>query len=130
MRMRAPRLRLIAMAGLAAFALLGIAPDGVVTAPPSPPAADPAILDVTWSPQHLRPGHTFDVTIHTTPDITVLEACVLRYRLPVPKASDGVFYASARVPWFARFFHGTFHVTFVGTNANGDQAQMEADVHI
>lgn len=131
MRTRAHRLRLSAMAGLAAFALLAIAPDDGVNAPPSPPpAAVPAILNVTWSPQHLRAGHTFDVTIHTTPDITALEACVLKYKLPVPKASDGVFSASARVPWFARFFHGTFHVTFVGTDANGDQAQMEADVNI
>jgi hypothetical protein len=115
------------MAGLAAFALLGIAPDD---GPEAPPPANPAILNVTWSPEHLRAGQMFDVTIRTTPDITALEACVLKYRLPVPKASDGVFYASARVPWFARFYHGTFHVTFVGTDATGDQAQMEADVRI
>jgi hypothetical protein len=38
--------------------------------------------------------------------------------------------ASAKVPWFARFYHGTFHVTFIGTDASGDQAQMEADVTI
>lgn len=125
--MRAPRLRLTAMAGLAALALLGVAPDdGTNVLPP----ANPAILTVTWSPEHLRAGHTFDVTIRTTPDITALEACVLKYKLPVPKTSDGVFYASAKVPWFARFYHGTFHVTFVGTDASGDQAQMEADVSI
>lgn len=127
MRMRAPRLRLTAMAGLAALALLGLAPDDDATAPPPP---NPAILNVTWSPQRLRPGQAFDVTIRTTPDVTALEACVLRYKLPVPKAADGVFTASARVPWFARFYHGTFHVTFVGTDASGDQTQMEADVRI
>jgi hypothetical protein len=127
MRLRAPRLRLTALAGLAALALLGIAPDDGLNAPPN---ANPAILNVTWSPQHLRAGHTFDVTIRTTPDITAIEACVLKYKLPVPKASDGVFSASAKVPWFARFYHGTFHVTFVGTDASGDQAQMEADVTI
>jgi hypothetical protein len=127
MRMRAPRLRLTAMAGLAALALLGVAPDDGTDVPVP---ANPAILAVTWSPEHLRAGQTFDVTIRTTPDITALEACVLKYKVPVPKTSDGVFYASAKVPWFARFYHGTFHVTFVGTDASGDQAQMEADVNI
>jgi hypothetical protein len=126
--MRAPRLQLTAMTGLAAFALLGVAPDDGTTVAPAPP--NPAILNVTWSPAQLRAGHSFDVTVRTTPDVTAVEACVLKYRLPVPKTADGVFTASARVPWFARFYHGTFHVTFVGTDANGDQAQMEADVHI
>jgi len=126
MRRRAPRLRLTAMAGLAALALLGIAPDPDIDAP----AANPAILDVTFAPDHLRAGAEFAVTIHTTPDITALEACVMKYKLPVPKAGDGVFYASARVPWWARVYHGTFHVTFVGVDASGDQAQMEADVRI
>ena len=58
------------MAGLAALALLGIAPDPDVDAP----AANPAILDVTFAPDHLRAGAEFAVTIHTTPDITALEA--------------------------------------------------------
>jgi hypothetical protein len=128
MRTGARRLRLTAMAGLAALALLGIAPDPDAAVPPA--ATSPAILAITWTPEHLRAGQTFDVTIRTTPDIQALEACVLKYKLPVPKASDGVFSASARVPWFARFYHGTFHMTFVGTDATGDQAQMEADVYI
>jgi len=38
-----------------------------------------------------------------SPDIMALEACVMKYKLPVP---------------------------FVGVDATGDQAQMEADVHI
>jgi hypothetical protein len=114
------------MAGLAAFALLGLAPDAGVDAP----VANPAILDVTFAPDHLRAGAEFAVTIRTTPDIMTLEALVMKYKLPVPKAGDGVFYASARVPWWARIYHGTFHVTFVGVAVSGDQAQMEADVHI
>jgi hypothetical protein len=116
------------MAGLAALALVGIAPgpdlnDGT-------PAANPAILDITFSPDHLRAGANFEVTIHTTPDITALQACVMKYKLPVPKTADGVFSASARVPWWARVYHGTFRVTFVGEDATGVQAQMEADVRI
>ncbi len=97
---------------------------------PDSPAADPAILDITFAPDHLRAGAEFAVTIRTTPDIMTLEAEVMKYKLPVPKTGDGVFYASARVPWWARIYHGTFHVRFVGADATGAQAQMEADVHI
>jgi len=125
MRIGARRIRLTAMAGLAALALLGVAPD-TDAAPP----ADPAILDVTFAPDHLRAGGEFAVTIRTTPDVMSLQAHVMKYKLPVPKTGDGVFYASARVPWWARIYHGTFHITFVGVSSSGCEAQMEADVHI
>ena len=128
MRDGARRIRLTAMAGLAALALLGVAPDTDIDG--AQPPANPAILDVTFAPDHLRAGADFEVTIHTTPDITALQACVMKYKLPVPKTGDGVFSAAARVPWWARVYHGTFHVTFVGVDASGDQAQMEADVRI
>lgn len=127
MRRRALGLRLTALAGLTAIALLGTAAEPDVA--PAPGAA-PAILDVTFAPQRLRAGQPFDVTIHTTPDITALEADVMKYKVPVPRASDGVFYAQGRVPWWAHFYHGVVHVTFVGTDPNGDQAQMEAEVRI
>jgi len=126
--MRAPRLRLTATAGLAALALLGVAPCPDTDAPPA--AVNPEILAVTFSPAQLRAGKPFEVTIRTTPDITALQACVLKYKLTVPKESDGVFSAAGKVPWWARIYHGTFHVTFVGYDASGDEAQMEADVHI
>jgi hypothetical protein len=126
MQVRASTLRLTATALAATLAVLGLARDPGVTRP----VVTPAILDVTFSPNHLRAGKTFEVTVHTTPDITSLEACVMKYRLAVPKTGAGVFYASARVPWWARVFHGTFRVTFVGADRAGGQAQMEADVHI
>jgi hypothetical protein len=125
MQVRASRLRLTATAALAALAVLGVAPAPDVTAP-----VTPAILAVTFSPDHLRAGKTFEVIVHTTPDITSVQAWVMKYRLPVPKTGDGVFSASARVPWWARVFHGTFHVMFVGADPTGERAQMEADVHI
>jgi hypothetical protein len=125
MRSRAPRLRLTAMAGLAALALLGVGPESGTA-----PIAEPAILDITFSPDHLRAGAEFAVTVRTTPDVTSLQAHVMKYKLPVPKTCDGLFSASARVPWWAHIYHGTFHVTFVGVTASGDEAQMEADVHI
>ena len=125
MRLRAARIRLTALAGLAAIALLGIVPDPV-TAPP----ADPAIIDVIFTPDHLRVGSPFEVTIHTTPGVMSIQACVMKYKLLVPKTGDGIFSASARVPWWARIYHGTFHVTFVGYDGTGAQAQMEADIRI
>lgn len=126
MQLRAAPARLTALAGLAAVALLGLAPDPDIMGP----VPNPAILAVTFSPDHLRAGRTFEVTIRTTPDITSVQARVMKYRLPVPKTGDGVFSASARVPWWAGVYHGTFHVTFVGSAATGEQPQMEADVRI
>ncbi len=125
MRSGARGLRLTAMAGLAAIALLGVSANTDFG-----PPADPAILDVTFSPDQLRAGAEFAVTVRTTPDVMSLQAHVMKYKLPVPKTGDGVFYASARVPWWAHIYHGTFRVTFVGVAASGDQAQMEADVRI
>ncbi|HEV8021359.1 MAG TPA: hypothetical protein VGP41_08875 [Candidatus Lustribacter sp.] len=125
MRFRARTLRLTALAGIAALALLGLAPD-----PDPEQPASPAILGVTIAPDHLRAGQAFEITIRTTPDVLALQALVMKYKLPVPRTGDGVFSASARVPWWARLYHGTFHVTFVGEAATGDQAQMEADVRI
>lgn len=126
MRLGARRWPLTALAGLAVLALLGLAPDPDAIVP----SVTPAILGVTFTPERLRAGSDFEVTVHTTPDVTAMQALVMKYRLPVPKTSDGVFSASARVPWWARFYHGTFHVTFVGVDDAGGRAQMEADVRI
>ena len=128
MRTRAPRLRLTAMAGLAAFALLGIAPDrrarGAAAREPGDPQRH-VVARASARGRRVRRDDSYDAGHH--------RARSLRVEVPVAGAEsfgDGVFYASARVPWFARFYHGTFHVTFVGTDATGDQAQMEADVRI
>jgi hypothetical protein len=118
--------RLTAMAALAAFALLGLAPDRDV----AKPVLNPAIIDITFSPPQIRAGKTFEVTIHTTPDVMSMQAHVLKYNLSVPKTGNGLFSASARVPWWAAVYHGTFHVMFVAFDASGEQAQMEADVRI
>jgi hypothetical protein len=126
MQFRAPFVRLAAMGGVAVIALLGIVPDpDPVTAPVSP-----AILWITFSPERLRAGVHFEVTIHTTPDITAVDAMVMKYKLSVPRTGEGVFTGTGRVPWWARIYHGTFHVMFIGTAPTGEQPQMEADVRI
>jgi hypothetical protein len=131
MRLRAPRIRLTAVAALAAVALLGVDTDTDIAPLPDPaPVNNPAIYNVVVTPDHLRAGSEFEVTIYTTPEVTSLQACVMKYKLPVPKTSDGIFYASARVPWWAGIYHGTFHVVFVAEDADGAQAQMEADIRI
>jgi hypothetical protein len=126
MQLRAAWSRLPALAALAAVALLALAPDPDML----PPVPGPAILDITFSPEHLRAGRSFEVTVRTTPDVMSMQAWVMKYRLPVPKTADGVFSGSARVPWWAGIYHGTFHVMFVGAAATGEQAQMEAAVRI
>lgn len=125
MRFATRTLRLTAAAGLAAMSLPAVAPD-----PQLAPATVPQILDVQFAPQQLKAGSDFNVVIHTTPDVTTLQAHVMKYTVPVPKTGDGQFSATGRVPWWARIYHGTFKVTFVGIDASGDQTQMETDVHI
>jgi hypothetical protein len=126
MQLRALSMRLAAMGGAAVIALLGIAPDPDTGTVP----VNPAILGITFSPERLRAGVHFEVTVRTTPDITAVQAQVMKYKLPVPRTGEGVFTGSGRVPWWARIYHGTFHVMFVGTAPTGEQPQMEADVRI
>jgi hypothetical protein len=55
---------------------------------------------------------------------------VLTYSFTLPKTGDGVFYGATKVPWWARFFHGTFNMTFVATDANGATSEMEQSIRI
>jgi hypothetical protein len=120
-----------ALAAIACIALLRVVPvaaEGPVATPSA--LATPAILSVTVVPNHVRPGHAFVITVDTTPDVTSVEGSVLKYRFAIPKTAPGVFSATAHVPWWARIFHGTFHVQFTATNPTGAQAQAEAAVSI
>jgi hypothetical protein len=119
----------VALAAISCILLLRGVP--VAAATPSPaPVATPAIYDVMVTPDHLRPGHSFVITIHTSPDVTSVEGSVLKYRFGIPQTGPGVFSATAHVPWWARIFHGTFHVAFVASNAAGVRAAAEAAVSI
>ena len=93
-------------------------------------AAPLAILDVSVTPDPLRANGPVSITIHTTPNVVLLQGRVLSYSFTVPKTGDGVFYGAGKVPWWARFFHGTFNATFVATDANGATSEMEQSIRI
>jgi hypothetical protein len=93
-------------------------------------AAPLAILDVTVAPDPLRPNEMVSITIHTTPNVVLLQGHVLTYSFTLPKTGDGVFYGATKVPWWARFFHGTFNATFVATDASGATSEMGQSIRI
>lgn len=120
-----------ALAAAACIGLLRVVPVVAATSVAAPsPLASPAILSVTVSPDHVKPGHPFVITIDATPDVTSVEGSVLKYRFAIPRTAPGIFAATVHVPWWARIFHGTFHVEFTAVNGTGMQAQAEAAVSI
>jgi hypothetical protein len=132
MQMRVGNVRLAAMAVLAAIALLGSAPDapapassGAVMSP-----ADPAIIDVSITPEPLQAGKPISIVVHATPSVVSVQGSVLAFKFPVPKTAAGTFSAAGKVPWFARLYHGTFHIAFVGLDAAGARSEMTASVRI
>jgi hypothetical protein len=117
-------------AGLAAvLLLLGVsAPVDPAVEPTANPAV--AILEVVVSPDPVRSGKPVSVTIHTTPNVVLLQGRVMGHNFTVPKTADGVFYGRGKVPWWARFLHGAFNVVFTAIDENGDASQMEQTVHM
>ena len=91
---------------------------------PSAQPATPAILDVVFSPSPLKAGKAVSLTVRTTPDVMTVSGRVLAYTFDVPKTGDGEFSGHGSVPWFARFYHGTFSITFTGRDAAGNATQF------
>jgi hypothetical protein len=109
---------------LAAALLLAAAPS------PSPPPDAPVIRDVAVAPQPVHAGKPMFVVVHASPDVTSLQAHVLRYTVTIPKTGTGTFSGSTTVPWWARLFRGSFHVTFVARDGAGAQTQTTISVRI
>jgi hypothetical protein len=135
MLLRVPAMQLAVLAGCAALGLLGATstPGPVTTVPVQAASAAPlapAILDISIAPAPLRPGKQIRIVVHTTPDVVSVQGAVLSFKFPVPKTADGAFTAAGKVPWFARLYHGTFHITFVALDAAGASAEMTESVRI
>jgi hypothetical protein len=129
MRTGARFLALALPAGTAVVLLLGVS---APVDPAASPAANPvvAILEVVVSPDPVRSGKPVSVTIHTTPNVVLMQGRVMGHNFTVPKTADGVFYGSSKVPWWTRFFHGVVNVMFIATDENGEASQMEQTVHM
>jgi hypothetical protein len=121
--------RNLALASLTAVLLLGVSAPVDPAAAPSPNPIV-VIFDVVVSPDPVRSGKPVSVTVHTTPNVVLLQGRVMGHNFTVPKTGDGIFYGSSKVPWWARFFHGAFNVTFTASDEFGEASQMEQTVHI
>ena len=112
-------------AGFTALALIAAspAPDSSVPSP-APAASAVVIYDIVVVPDPVKPNSPVTITIHTTPNVVTLQGRVLAHDFKVPKTGDGLFYGAGKVPWWARFFHGSLNVTFTASDANGDTADF------
>lgn len=128
---RTRRLVLLAMAGLTALVLVAASPAAETPTPVATSSAAPlAIIDVEVSPDPVRANQPVSVTIHTTPNAVLLQARVFSHAFTIPKSGDGLFYGAGSVPWWARFLHGSFSVTFIATDASGATAQMDERIRM
>jgi hypothetical protein len=105
-------------------------PTSTPSTSPSAQPSGPAILDIVMAPQPLQVGKPVTIIVHTTPDVTSVQGRVLSFKFSVPKTGDGTFSGSSHVPWWARFYHGSFHIVFTATNDAGAQAEMTQVVRI
>ena len=96
--------------------------------PTSAPASAPQIVSVAINPDPVHAGKSVDAIVETTPDVVAVQAHVMNLKIDIPRDKDGAFRKSAKVPWMARFFKGTYKVTFVATCKDGHEAQSEQDV--
>jgi hypothetical protein len=112
----------LATAPLLAFMLLGAAP------PDPTPEQGPRIVGAAIAPSPIHPGDQFVVTVETSIDVVAVEAHVRGRTFHLEPVESGLFQSSGSVPKFARFFKGTYRVTFVGHCASGKTAEYERDV--
>ena len=95
---------------------------------PGPAAGAPQIVSVAINPDPVRAGKSVDATIQTTPDVVAVQARVMNLKIDIPRQADGEFHKTAVVPWMARFFKGTYNVTFVATCKDGHETQSRQDI--
>jgi hypothetical protein len=88
----------------------------------------PQIVSAAIDPKPVHPGDAVEATVLTTPDIVSVEAQVVHLRFAIPQLEPGKFRQRGHVPKIARFFHGTYHVTFVGRCSNGRTVEKLEEV--
>jgi hypothetical protein len=86
------------------------------------------IVSAAIDPTPIHPGDTVVAIVVTTLDIVSLEAHVGVLKFAIPQIEPGKFRQTGHVPKIARFFHGTYHITFVGRCQDGRTAEMREDV--
>jgi hypothetical protein len=88
----------------------------------------PQIVSAAIDPEPIHPGDAVEATVLTTPDIVSVKATVAHLWFAIPQVEPGKFRQTGHVPKIARFFRGTYHVTFIGRCTDGRTAEMREDV--
>jgi hypothetical protein len=90
--------------------------------------SSPQIVSAAIDPDPIHPGDAVEATVLTTPDIVSVEAHVVHLKFAIPQLEPGKFRQTGHVPKIARFFHGTYHVTFVGRCSDGRTVERNEEI--
>ena len=88
----------------------------------------PLIIAIAVNPVPLHPGSEVEAVVNTSPDVTAVEARVRGFKFTLNQAQAGEFRTTGKVPKIARFFKGTYHVTFIARTNDGQTAEDTHDV--
>lgn len=88
----------------------------------------PMIVSIAINPDPLHPGSDVEAIVNTSPDVTAVEARVRGLKFNLNQLQTGEFRTTGRVPKIARFFKGTYHVTFVAHTSDGRTVEGAHDI--
>lgn len=120
-----------------------ITPAPLGTATPAPPAptatptpvmrdanAAPEILSYSLSTTTVHPGDTISGTVTTTSNVASVEAKVASYVIPLAKTGIGHFALSYVVPNIPKPFRGTYALSIIAHNTQGQTTTESTSVTI
>lgn len=116
----------LAAAPVLALALTGTAAAQAGESPQTAPV--PQIVSAAINPDPVHPGGQVEAVVQTTPDVVSVDAQVKGFHFTLDQTQPGRFAKSGTVPKIARFFKGTYHVTFVAHCAGGTTVQSGTDI--
>ena len=118
-------LQRLAATGILALALTGTAG---AQAGETPQAGAPQIVSAAVNPDPIHPGGPVEAVVETSANVVGVEAHVKGFHFTLDQKEPGKFIKSGTVPKFARFFKGTYHVTFTARCAGGNSVESGTDV--
>jgi hypothetical protein len=94
------------------------------------PHAKPQIVAVNISSQTVHAGDTITGTVVTSSNVASVEAKIATLTIGVPKVSIGHFALNYVVPNVPFFFHGTYPMTVVARNVDGQSVERVIPIKV
>ena len=116
----------VAFVPMLALALTGTA--GAQAGEPAQAEAPPQIVSTAINPDPIHPGGPVEAVVQTSPNVVSVDAQVRGFHFNLDQKEPGKFAKAGTVPKIARFFKGTYHVTFVAHCAGGHTVESGYDV--